>query len=193
MVKISVIGINGSPRKSGICARLLKKSLSKLKKLGANVKLYHLIDIEKEFYHSHYKRTLEKDFRKLGKELLMCDGVILATPVYWVNVSSLMKNFIEKLTVFEIREFKMEGKVAGFITTCEEDGGLQAILDMAGPLSHMGFLFPPYSMVFYNTKFSKKSELKWMETDIDLLGKNVYEMCSMIKSYKPDWDYEKIK
>ena len=74
-----------------------------------------------------------------------------------MNESALMKNFFEKLTVFELKGFKCEGKVAGFIATEEEEGGWQTILDMAGPLDHMGFLFPPYSMVFYKINLSNKS------------------------------------
>ena len=193
MEKVSIIGINGSPNKNGICARLLKKALMVAEKRGVKTKIVYLIDIEKKFYHSNYKKVPEEDFKKLGEEILKTDGLILATPVYWLNMSSLMKNFLEKLTVFELQGFKCEGKVAGFIATEEEEGGWQTILNMAGPLNHMGFIFPPYSMVFYKIKLSSKSEKNWMNKDINLLGKNVVELCRMVKSYKPNWDYEKKK
>ena len=193
MEKVSIIGINGSPNKNGICARLLKKALMVAEKRGVKTKIVYLIDIEKKFYHSNYKKVPEEDFKKLGEEILKTDGLILATPVYWLNMSSLMKNFLEKLTVFELQGFKCEGKVAGFIATEEEEGGWQTILNVAGPLNHMGFIFPPYSMVFYKIKLSSKSEKNWMNKDINLLGKNVVELCRMVKSYKPNWDYEKKK
>ena len=191
MEKITILGINGSPHRMGICARLLQKALEMAKKEGASIKIFHLVDIEKSFYHSGYKKKLEKDFIKIGGEILKADGVIFATPVYWMNESALMKNFFEKLTVFELKGFKCEGKVAGFIATEEEEGGWQTILDMAGPLDHMGFLFPPYSMVFFKINLSNKSEKGGMKKDIDLLGKNVAELCKMIKLYKPNWDYKK--
>ncbi|MEK9208311.1 MAG: flavodoxin family protein, partial [Patescibacteria group bacterium] len=144
MEKVSIIGINGSPNKNGICARLLKKALMVAEKRGVKTKIVYLIDIEKKFYHSNYKKVPEEDFKKLGEEILKTDGLILATPVYWLNMSSLMKNFLEKLTVFELQGFKCEGKVAGFIATEEEEGGWQTILNMAGPLNNMGFILPPY-------------------------------------------------
>lgn len=186
---IYILGINGSPHKNGLCASLLKKSLKSAKKQGARTEIINLIDIEKEFYHSHYKKKPEKDFIELSKKILSSNGFVLATPVYWINVSSLMKNFIEKLTVFEIRNFQLEGKVAGFIATSEEDGAWKTILDMAAPLDHMGVIFPPYSMVFYNKKISNKSEKNWMKKDTWLLGQNIVELCKMIQECKPNWGY----
>lgn len=193
MDKIIILGINGSPNKNGICASLLKKALKSASDNGAKTKIYHLIDIEKNFYHSSYKKKIESDFKKLGVEILKANGIILATPVYWMNMSALMKNFFDKLTVFELNDFKCEGKVAGFIATEDEEGGWKTVSDMAAPLDHMGFIFPPYSMVFYKIKLSGKSERNWMKKDVDLLGKNVAELCKMIKSYKPNWDYKKKK
>ncbi len=186
---ILILGINGSPNKDGLCSRLLKKALKEVEKRGAKTKIFDLIDIEKEFYHSQYVKEAEDDFKELSGEILKADGFILATPVYWMNVSSLMKNFIEKLTIFELRDFQLEGKVAGFIATCEEDGAWKAILDMAGPLSHMGMIFPPYSMFFYNKRFSDKSDNEWMENDVELMGKNVVELCKVIKKTNPNWGY----
>ncbi len=184
-----ILGINGSPHKTSTCTRLLSQALRAAKKAGAQTEIVHLIDIERTFYKSRYGTKPEEDFKNLSKKLLSADGFILATPVYWMNMSSLMKNFFEKLTVFEINNFKLEGKVAGFITTCEEDGGWKTALDMAGPLDHMGVLFPPYSMLFYNKKFIDKSERGWMKKDIELLGQNVTELCRIVKLGKPKWDY----
>ncbi len=188
---ILILGINGSSNKNGLCASLLKKALNSVSENGAKTKIYNLIDIEKEFYHSNYKKVPEKDFKKLSKEILNADGFILATPVHWMNMSSLMKNFIDKLTFFELSGFKLENKVAGFIAVGEEDGGWQTTLNMAGPLNHQGIIFPPYSMFFYNKRFAEKSDNAWMKNDLSLLGKNIVELCKMIKLYKPNWDYKK--
>ena len=188
---ITILGINGSPNKNGLCVNLLKKTLKSVEKNGAKTKIIHLVNTEKKFYHSNYSKKPQKDFINLSKEILKSDGFILATPVYWMNMSSLMKNFIEKLTVFELNGFKLEGKVAGFISVGEEEGGWQAILNMAGPLSHMGVIFPPYSMVFYNKRFAKRSDNSWMIKDLNLLGKNIMELCKMIKLYNPKWGYKK--
>ena len=55
-IEILILGINGSPNKNGLCASLLKNVLGCVNKNNAKTKLYHLIDIEKEFYHSNYRK-----------------------------------------------------------------------------------------------------------------------------------------
>lgn len=79
--------------------------------------------------------------------ILESDTIIFASPVYWFNISSYMKQLIEKLP--ESPNFPCEGKKAYFIATFEEDGGQQAINQMFAPLNHMGFEIPPYASYFF--------------------------------------------
>lgn len=191
---ILILGINGSPHKKGIGARLLRDALKQGEKEGAKTKLIHLVDYEKTFFDGNYTTKVPRELEELFSFIQKADGVILATPVNWFNVSALMKNFIDQLTILELDNFKLEGKVASFIATCEEDGGEQAILEMAGPLNHMGFAIPPYAMFFYNKNFPKKSEHRWMERESKLIGGNVVKMARLIKSsVKAPWDYDKLK
>lgn len=191
MKEVFIIGINGAPHKNGRCAGLLKRALKSCEKHGARTQLIHLADEEKTFYSSYYSRKTEKDLAKIEKMLLEADGFILASPVFWMNISGLMKNFIDKLTVFEIRGFQLEGKTAGFIVTEEEAGGIEAINSMAAPLNHMGVLTPPYSMLFYNYSSKKSGLNEWMDKDIELLGKNIVTFSEILKSVKPHWGYGK--
>lgn len=41
---ITILGINGSPHKNGICAQLLKQALKVAEREGANNKIFHLVD-----------------------------------------------------------------------------------------------------------------------------------------------------
>lgn len=158
-------------------------------KNGAKTEIIHLVDKEHEFFHSYLSKKPEKDFVRLRKMLLEADGFVLASPVNWMNVSALMKNFIDKLTVLEEQGFLLEGKVAGFVVTENEGGGWEAINDMAAPLNHMGVLTPPYSMMFHNFSLRKQKISRWMDKDLELLGKNIVVMCEMVKNSKPNWDY----
>ena len=185
------MGVNGAPNKEGSCAKLLKRALKAAEKSGARTKIIHLIDEQRVFFHSHLSRKPEKDFIEMRNMLLESDGFILTSPVYWMNVSALMKNFIDKLTVLEEQGFLLEGKVAGFIVTENEGGGWEAIKSMAMPLNHMGVLSPPYSMIFHNFNLRKQKISRWMDNDIELLGKNIVTMCKMIRETKPNWDYDK--
>ncbi len=194
MSKIHILGINGSPHKNGICAKILKSALSQSKREGSETILVHLKDYEKNFFHGNYNTKIPKELASIFRLLKNADGIIFATPVYWFNVSALMKNFIDQLTILELKNFDLEGKVAGFISTTEEDGGLKAILDMAGPLNQMGLLIPPHAMVFYNKRVANKSEHKWMERDAKLLGRNMVKLAGMTKTGDEYcWDYNKLK
>lgn len=99
-----------------------------------------------------------------------------------------MKNFIDHLTMLEERGFLLEGKVAGFIATCEEDGGQQALNAMTGPLSGMGLIIPPFAMLFYNINMAEKSEHGWQEKDPELVGANVARMVKQTMGMR--WGYE---
>ena len=187
--KVKILGINGSPHKDGICANLLKKVLAAAKEHGAQTEIVHLVDTERSFYHSGFKKKPEKDFAKLSVKIKEADGLVLATPVMWMNVSSLMKNFIEKLTYFEVNNYDLEGKVAAFVTTEDLEGGWKTALDMAGPLNHMGLIIPPYAMLFYNRKLAHHVKAKWMKRDVELLGKNLVVTCKMVRREQPIWHY----
>lgn len=188
---ITILGINGSPSKKGRTAKLLEKVMKGAEKNGAKTKLIHLVDVEHLFFHSYLSKKPEKDLSKLLNELVKADGFILASPVNWMNVSVLMKNFIDKLTALEERGFLLEGKVAGFVAFENEGGGWETVLDMLAPLNHMGVLTPPYSLMFYNPRLSKQKISRWMDKDLELLGKNIVVMIEMIKKTKPNFGYGK--
>lgn len=176
-----ILGINGSPNKDGVGAKLLTKALGQSKKEGAETELIHLTE---------HPNDLEEVLEKVKS----ADGIIFCTPTYWFNVSALMKNFLEKLTVFEYPNFELEGKVAGLIATCEEDRGMQAIQQMFAPLNHLGFMIPPYATFFFNKNLHEKSEGEWMNKEAQLIGGNVVKLVKLTKSSeKYPWDYDKLK
>lgn len=178
---ISVIGINGSPSKTGKCAKLLNHALKQCKSLNANIETVHLVNHEKDLFALGDVDNPPGSTSKLLRKVKGADCIILATPVHWFGVSALMKNFLDHLTTLEARNFLLEGKIVGFIATLEEDGGMKAVLDMAGPLNHMGAIIPPYAMFFHNTRVAKLSERRWMLKDHKLVGSNVVKLAHVTK------------
>src|SRR3989338_8243760 len=114
MSKISILGINGSPKKSGLTSKLLMQCLDQAQIEGAKTQLVHLVDYEKSFFKGDTHRVSE-DLKSVVDLLLGANGFVVATPVHWMNMSSLLKNFLDQLTVLEEHNFDLEGKVAGFI------------------------------------------------------------------------------
>jgi multimeric flavodoxin WrbA len=185
--RISVLGINGSPQKNGLCARLLKRALKASEAGGASVDLIDLVDHERQFFALQHQAHAPEEIQKVLRMVKEADCFILASPVHWFNVSALMKNFIDHLTTLEANKFQLEGKVVSFIATANEDGALKAVLDMAGPLGHMGVVIPPYGMFFCNKRVARKSEKQWMLEDWRLAGANVVKMAEAIKGIDK-WD-----
>lgn len=195
---MKILGVNGSPNKSGVTSNLLSQALNAAERRGAEIKTIrpnespckHCYDISgaKTYPCSH------NEIRKLHDAVLSSDGIILATPVHWLNMSSSMKNFVDILTPLECSGFLMEGKVVGIIAVAQGEGSSQVAQNLACILNHMGCVIPPYAMIFYATQLSKKLRKDWVERDIELLGKNMVIACNLLKhikpNNKPNWDYE---
>lgn len=193
MAKGFILGINGSPHgEEGIGAGLLRQALGRCSQEGFDTCRVNLCD-EKAmgFYNGEYTLETPPGATHLFGFIEPADGIIFSTPTYWFNVSALMKNLIEHLTVFSFRGeqgYALCGKVAGFIATCEEDGGQAAINALVSPLVHMGFLIPPQSMLIYNINMAEKSHDQWMLKDAPLIGLNVCRLACLAKGQK--WGYE---
>ena len=189
MKDITILGFDGSPHREGHGGKLLKQALEVCSKNGAKTEYIRLQDLELPFFHGNYVTEPPADHEELWKKIKEADGFIFSSPVHWFNVSASMKNFIDWLTTLEIETFNLEGKVAGAIATCEEDGGQSALNNMVAPLMHHGVFFPPYSTLFYNLNMNTSSENDWMNKDVDLLATNVVKMARIIKSQATDWGY----
>ena len=99
---ITVWGINGSPQKSGLCSRLLKRVLDGSCEFGARVRLVHLADHEDTLFRLNHIKTPPERYRSLLDQIRAeADCLVLATPVYWFGVSTLMKCFIDHLSYLE--------------------------------------------------------------------------------------------
>lgn len=182
--KIVVLGINGSPGTRGRvrCVSLLKKVLRAAQIKGARTSLIHLKRYEQNLFKLSDETDPPSQIKFLFTRIISADAVVLATPVHWFGVSGVMKTFLEYLTYLEGSEnFALEGKVVAFIATCNTDGGMKTVLDMAGPLNHMGALIPPYGMFFFNGKLAKNSEKAWMLNDPKLIGENVVRLATVCK------------
>lgn len=105
---MKVIAINGSPRKNWNTHILLNKALEGAEDAGAQTELVHLYDLD-------YKGCISclackvKNSKSLGRcsvndglkpvlEVIhTCDGFILGSPIYFGNVTGMMRLFWERL------------------------------------------------------------------------------------------------
>ena len=119
-------------------------------------------------------------YSKILKYVEKADGVVFGTPTYWFNMSGLMKNFIDRLTVTE-KGWTLEYKVAGFVATGakDEDGAMIAITSMAGALNHLGMVIFPYSMIYF-----RGNGPGWAKKDLPGFSKRMLEMVKITAPFR---------
>lgn len=106
--ELKVMAVNGSARKSGNTATLLKKVLEGAVAAGAEVELVHLYDLEFKGCTSCFacKRIGGKSYGKcamrdeltpLLDRLPEMDAIVLGSPIYFGNVTGEMRSFLERM------------------------------------------------------------------------------------------------
>lgn len=106
---MTIIGINGSPRKNWNTATLVSKALEGAASQGSQTELVHLYDLDfkgckscfacKTVDGPSYGRCAQKDdlgpiLKKIEKE---ADAIIIGSPIYFGAMSGEMRCFIERL------------------------------------------------------------------------------------------------
>ncbi len=104
---MKIIAVNGSPRKKWNTHMLLEKALEGAKAAGADTELVNLYDLSFKgcvscFACKHkdviVDRCVIKDnLLPVLDSICNCDGLILGSPVYFGEVTGLMRCFIERL------------------------------------------------------------------------------------------------
>lgn len=189
MNKPFILGINGSPRKDGKVSEMLDLALGEVKKGGARVQKinlcsYKILPPNGKLDTKKYIENTHDDMPKLQKLVLKADGIIFATPTHWLNMSSLMKLFTDRLTCLEDYNFLMEGKVAGFITYGPQGGAMNAATILTMVANHMGMAIPPYAAIF-----DEGREDKWLDKEYAVLAKNMINQIRAWKELKLNWGY----
>jgi multimeric flavodoxin WrbA len=195
-----ILGVNGSPHKEGVVCELLNLILRGAAEAGAKTKIIHLYDLNIIHEPGHYSQNPKKaipaempldGITELYPEILRADGLVFATPVYWANMSGVMKDFIDHLTPLENDGFQLEGKVAAFIAASKEnEGGLEmAVMSMVTALAQMGVLIPPNSVMWYPGGWSttNKKVNSWAKEDAPKVGRNMVKLIKILKKNKIEW------
>jgi multimeric flavodoxin WrbA len=103
---MKVVAVNGSPRRSGNTARLLKEITDMAEAKGAEVKYYDLVDLEFEDCRACFQCdktgtcSIDDDMSGVGKDIQKADVLILASPVYMGAETGIMKCFVDRLYAF---------------------------------------------------------------------------------------------
>ncbi len=139
---MKAIAVNASPRKTFNTAKLLQSALDGAASAGAETELVHLADLKfkgctscfachrknnPEKYHCCYRDELTPVLRRIEQ----CDALIVGSPIYLGDVSSLCRAFLERFGFQYVSYNELgknntmfTGKANGgfiFVMNCPED------------------------------------------------------------------------
>lgn len=131
---MKIIAVNGSHRKGKNTAALLGVVLEEAAQFGASTELLELSDCNIKHCLGCNKclgraqcSITDDDMAEIGEKLLGADGIVLGSPVYWANVSALMKNFMDRTRWMHMVKNMLAGKVGGAVTNAGLRNGGQEL------------------------------------------------------------------
>ena len=137
---MKVIAFNGSPRKDGNTFILINHVFRELEKEGIETELVQLSEKEIHGCIACYKCFENKDNRCAVKtdaaneyieKILGAQGIILGSPVYFIDVTSEMKALIDRAGFVSLANGRMfKNKVGGAVAALRRNGAMHAIDSM---------------------------------------------------------------
>lgn len=125
---MNIIAISGSPRPNGNTNYLVDEALNAAAKDGASINKFVLSEMNIKPCLAHdkcysFKRCARNDdICKMFDKYLEADGVILATPVYYFNMTAQMKIFIDRNYFVSVKSMHPKAKTVGLIVVAESEG-----------------------------------------------------------------------
>ena len=120
-----VVAVIGSPRRRGNTATLVDAALEELERSGCQCTRIVLADKRIEFCSGHVfcgERACPHDDDMAGilEQVYAADGLLLATPIYYENVSGQMKTFMDRNATRYYGDEHLTPKVVGLIAVAGE-------------------------------------------------------------------------
>ena len=138
---MKVVAFNGSPRKDGNTTLLIQHVFQELEKEGIKTELAHLSGKRIHGCIACYKCFENKDRRCAVKDdvaneciekMIKADGIILGSPVYFVDVTAEMKALIDRAGFVSIANGGMyKNKVGAVVVAVRRSGASHTIDTMS--------------------------------------------------------------
>lgn len=109
-----ILAVYGSPRREGNTSLLLRQCVKGVRDAGAEVEEVFLRDLRispcLEIYGCRKtgRCVIQDDFQYLYDSILSCDGIFLATPVFFYSVSAHTKIFMDRCQSLWVKKYWLE-------------------------------------------------------------------------------------
>ena len=133
---------------------LIQKAVDLFEKSGVKSKVIRIVDFKVAFGNSSDEGEGD-DWPLILNEIKDSDILIIATPVWLGDKSSVCKMVIERIDGSTSEEDPLNGqyplynKVGGVLVTGNEDGAKKICADVLFSLNHSGCSLPPNSMAYW--------------------------------------------
>lgn len=114
-----VLAIYGSPRRKGNTALLLKKAVEGAVEAGAEVEEIVLRDLKVspclEIYgcKKHGRCVIQDDFQAVYDKALACQGLMLASPIFFYTVSAHTKTLMDRFQSLWVKKYWIDNIAFG--------------------------------------------------------------------------------
>jgi multimeric flavodoxin WrbA len=189
---MKVIGISGSPRKSGNTEALIKYALDPFREHGWDVKEFFLSEntIKPCIGCENCRETGEclirdDDMSFIYKEFCSCDALIIGSPAYYRNITAQLKALFDRSYAFGDKK-PLEGRVGGAIAVGRGEGGGQSIVlnIIHNYYLSSGAICVPGELNGLSARADKCGDILNQEKRLrqaKVLGENVLQYASMIR------------
>jgi len=122
-IMMKALAINGSHRKGKNTATMLRLVLEELEKEGVRTELLEISDLNIEFCRA-CNRCLKKsecsiqhdDVPRVAEKMTASDAIIIGSPVYFGNVTGMLKAFMDRTRWMHMTENLLDGKLGAALT-----------------------------------------------------------------------------
>jgi multimeric flavodoxin WrbA len=123
-----VVAVIGSPRPQGNTVALVAAALDELERCGCRCTRIMLADLRIDACDGHEdcgelaECPIDDDMDTVLDQVYAADGLILASPVYYENVTAQMKAFIDRNAIRYYHDEWLAPRVVGLIAVATESG-----------------------------------------------------------------------
>lgn len=191
---MKLLAIIGSPRKDGNTFAVVEKISDKLKSLGdIEIEYLFLSDINLElckgccscFINGESSCPNKDDREMIEQKLLASDAVIFASPVYAVNMTALMKNFMDRFaySMHRPRFFNQKTMIVAVTAII----GLKETINSMSHIKAMGFNITQTFGLIVNSPLTTESMTDTKTTNkIEKEAEKFYKKIISKKPIKPN-------
>jgi multimeric flavodoxin WrbA len=146
---MKIVLLNGSPKKNGNTAQILKIAAKATGATAKDITLLNLAEYDIKPCNAcgvcwkRQKCPIKDDLENVLKPILEADGIILGSPVYYGTISPELKAFIDRSgELLGARGFPLKGKIGGAFAVARRWGHITTWTTMLLYLTAMRMIIP---------------------------------------------------